>query len=122
MADTKKSLASEDPVCAEGAEEPRQTREEYVDNVLQQVGAFEERLDQLEEDMESAGWDDISDYRGQLDDLRVKLRGLRSRTDELEAVPDASWPSVYEDMEESLTDVAGGVEDLASGLSMVLPE
>jgi hypothetical protein len=121
MADTKKSLASEDPVCAEG-EEPRQTREEYVDSVLQQVGAFEERLDQLEEDMESAGWDDISDYRGQLDDLRVKLRGLRSRTDELEAVPDASWPSVYEDMEESLTDVAGGVEDLASGLSLVLPE
>lgn len=122
MAKTKKNLTSEREACVEGTGEPRVTREEYADSVLQQVGAFEERLDELEGDMESSGWDDISEFRSQLDDLRVKLRGLRSRSDELEAVPDPSWPSVREEMEESLTDLAGGVDDLASALSQVLPE
>ena len=122
MANTKKTLAPEGEACAEGLDQPRQTREEYADSVVQQVGAFEERLNELESDMESSGWDDISDFRGQLDDLRVKLRDLRTQSDELQALPDSSWRDAYEEMEQSLADVAGSVEDLASGLSLVLPE
>jgi len=122
MANTKKAAAKESAACGEGVGLAPQTREEYIDSVLQQVGDYEERLDELEGDMESSGWDDISDFRGQLDDLRRKLRELRARSDELEAVPDRSWPDVYEEMEQSLVDISGGVEDLASGLSLVLPE
>lgn len=118
----KKKANPEGAACPDEQNLPRQNREEYVANVLQQVGDFEEKLDELEGDMESSGWDDISDYRGQLDDLRLRLKGIRSRSEELEAVTDSSWPAVYEEMEESLADVAGSVADLASGLSLVLPE
>jgi hypothetical protein len=122
MAKTKKETVGEAEACAPETGLTAQSREEYVGSVLEQVGAFEERLDGLEADMESSGWDDMADYRGQLDDLRLKLRGLRGRTEELEAVPDRSWPAIYEEMEASLAEVGGGVEDLASGLSLVLPE
>jgi len=122
MAKEKKTAAPEAAACPEGLNMPRQTREAYVGTVLQQIGAFEERLEELETDMESSGWDDIGDYRGQLDDLRAKLKALRSRAEELEAVSDKAWPDVYEDMEESLVDVAGSIDDLVAGLSMVLPE
>lgn len=118
----KKKANPESAPCADEQDLHRQNREEYVASVLQQVGDFEEKLDELETDMESSGWDDISDYRGQLDDLRLRLKGLRSRTEELEAVPDPSWPAAYEEMEESLADVAGSVADLTAGLSQVLPE
>ncbi len=118
----KKKAVPEGAACPDEQNLPRQNREEYVASVLQQVGDFEEKLDELEGDMESSGWDDISDYRGQLDDLRLRLKGIRSRSEELEAVTDSSWPGVYEEMEESLADVAGSVADLASGLSLVLPE
>ena len=122
MAKEKKMTAPEAAACPEELNMPRQNREEYVATVLQQIGAFEERLEELETDMESSGWDDIGDFRGQLDDLRAKLKALRSRAEELEAVSDKAWPDVYEEMEESLVDVAGGVDDLVAGLSMVLPE
>ena len=122
MTKTKKTAGNEAEACDVEPGLAPQSREDYIDGVLQQVGAYEERLDGLEADMESSGWDDMADYRGQLDDLRVKLRGLRSKTEELEAVPDNAWPGVYEEMESSLSDVGGAVEDLASGLSLVLPE
>lgn len=117
-----KKTNNEGAACPDELDLPRQSREEYVAGVLQQVGAFEEKLDELESDMESSGWDDIGDFRGQLDDLRARLKGIRSRAEELEAVPDPAWPAAYEEMEASLVDAAGGVEDLASGLSVVLPE
>ena len=122
MAKTKNITAAETVACAPETGLAPQSREGYIDSVLQQVGAYEERLDGLEADMESSGWDDMADYRGQLDDLRVKLRGLRTKTEELEAVPDHAWPGVDEELESSLSDVGGSVEDLASGLSLVLPE
>lgn len=121
MAKNKKENADGAACAPETGLEP-QTREGYIDDLLEQIGGYEERLDQLESDMESSGWDDTSEFRSQLDDLRVKLRGLRSRSGELEAVPDRSWSDVHEELEASLADVAGGIEDLASGLSLVLPE
>ena len=122
MAKTKKGEAAAMPACPEGLNQPRPTREDYVATVLQQISAFEERLDELESDMESSGWDDIGDFRGQLDDLRMRLKGIRSRSEELEAVPDSGWHEAYEEMEESLVETARGVEDLVTGLSVVLPE
>lgn len=121
MAKTKKANA-EGAACAPDTGLAPQSRDEYIDSVLEQVGDFEERLDQLESDMESSGWDDTSDFRSQLDDLRLKLRGLRAKSEELDAVPDRSWADVYEEVEASLADVAGAVDDLASALSLVLPE
>lgn len=125
MADIKKTrtpAAAEEPVCPEGLNLPRQTREEYAENVLQQIGGFEEKLETLEADMESSGWDDIANYRGRLDDLRIKLRDLRARSEELEAAPDRAWPEARQEMEDALADVGGGVEDLAAVLGPVLPE
>jgi hypothetical protein len=118
----KKKTNQEAAACLDEQNPPRQNREEYVASVLQQVGDFEEKLAELEADMESSGWDDISDYRGQLDDLRLRLKGIRSRSEELEAVPDSTWPGVYEEMEETLADVAGSVADFTSLLGQVLPE
>jgi len=122
MATTKKKKTAEGPACPEGLTLPRQTREEYVADVLQQIGAFEERLDELEADMESSGWDDIGDFRGQLDDLRMKLKAARSKSEELETVSDPAWPDEQQEMEESLAEMAGSIDDLTSGLSPVLPE
>lgn len=114
--------AAEGPACPEGLDLPRQTREEYVADILQQIGAFEERLEALEADMESSGWDDLADYRGQLDDLRSRLKELRSRSEGLEAIGDGAWPAARREMGDELSDLAGGVEDLAAVLSSVLPE
>jgi hypothetical protein len=72
--------------------------------------------------MENSGWNDIGDYRGQLDDLRTRLKGIRARSGELEAVADKEWSEVYEEMEASLLDAAGSLEDLSAGLGTVLPE
>ena len=109
-------------LCPEELNMPQQSREEYVASVLEQIDAFEEKLADLESDMESAGWDSIGDYRGQLDDIRVRLKGARAKSEELEATADSAWPSVYEEMEETLLEVAGRVEDLALELGRVTPE
>lgn len=122
MATTKKKKAAEGAACPEGLNLPPQTREEYVADVLQQIGAFQERLDELETDMESSGWDDIGDFRGQLDDLRVKLKAARSRSEELETVSDPAWTDAQEETEASLVGIAGSIDDLVAGLSQVLPE
>ena len=122
MATIKKKETAEGAACPEELNLPRQTREEYVADALQQIGAFEERLDELEADMESSGWDDIGDYRGQLDDLRVKLKAARSRSEELEAVSDPAWTDAQAEMEESMAEIAGSIDDLVAGLSPVLPE
>lgn len=110
------------PVCPDEPDPLGPTRAEYVEGLRQQIGAFEERLETLEDDMENSGWDDIANFRGRLDDLRVKLRELRSRTEELEAVADRSWPAAREEMEDALADAGGGIEDLAAVLSPVLSE
>ena len=120
--DNRKRHKTEGAACADELALAPQSREEYLAGVLQQIEAFGEKLGELEGDMESSGWDDISDFRARLDDLRTKLRALRSQADELETVLDPVWPGAYEEMEESLSGVAGEVEDLASGLSLVLPE
>jgi hypothetical protein len=119
---TNKPKAAAGPACPPGLDLPRQTREDYVATVLEQVGAFEERLDEIEGDMESSGWDDIGDFRRQLDDLRARLKGIRARSGELEGVPDQDWSDAYEETEASLLDVAGSLEQLSAGLSTVLPE
>ena len=118
--ENKKSFAS--PICPEEPSLPRQTREEYVESVLGQVGGFEEKIDELEAGMESSGWDDISDFRGQLDDLRLKRKGLRGRAEELEGMPDAEWADAYDEMEDSLLEAGESLADLGAALSMVLPE
>jgi len=120
--DNRKRHKTEGAACADELALAPQSRDEYLAGVLQQIEAFDEKLGELEGDMESSGWDDISDFRARLDDLRTKLRALRSQADELETVLDPVWPGAYEEMEESLSGVAGEVEDLASGLSLVLPE
>jgi hypothetical protein len=122
MATTKKKKSAEGAACPEGLNLPRQTREDYVAGTLQQIAAFEERLDELETDMESSGWDDIGDFRGQLDDLRVKLKAARSRSEELETVSDPAWTDAQEEMEESMVEIAGSIDELVAGLSPVLPE
>lgn len=117
-----KTRAAAGPACPTELDLPRQTREDYVATVLEQVGAFEERLDEIEGDMENSGWDDIGDFRRQLDDLRARLKGIVARSGELEGVADQDWPDAYEEMEASLLDTAGSLEQLSAGLSSVLPE
>lgn len=101
---------------------PRQSRDEYVSGALAQISEFEEKLSELEADMESGGWDDIGEYRTRLDGLRLSLRSVREKSEELEAVPDSAWPSARGEMESLLLEVAAGVEDLSAELSGVLPE
>jgi len=110
------------PACPEGLNLPGPSREEYVASVLEQIGEFEEKLGELESGLESAGWDDAGDYLGELEDLRLQLKAARAKSEELEAATDAAWPSVYEEMEGALLEVAGRVEDFASELGRVLPE
>jgi len=100
----------------------RQSRGEYVASVLEQIGDLEEKLAELESGMESTSWDDVGDYRGRLEDLRLRLKAARAKSEELEAAEDSDWPSVHEEMEETLLEVAGSVEDLALDLGRVLPE
>ena len=114
--------SQEGGACPEELNMPQQSREEYVASVLEQIDAFEEKLADLESDMESAGWDNVGDYRVQLDDIRVRLKGARAKSEELEATADSAWPSVYEEMEETLLEVAGRVENLALELGRVMPE
>jgi hypothetical protein len=112
----------EGPACPEGLNMPGPSREEYVGGVLEQIGEFEEKLGELESDLESAGWEDAGDYLIRLEDLRLQLKAARTKSEELEAATDAAWPSVYEEMEAALLEVAGRVEDFASELGRVLPE
>jgi|GEM_PF-2484223 len=114
--------AEEEAACPGEMNMPRQSREEYVSSALEQIGEFEERLAELESEMESAGWDAVGDYRGGLEDLRLRLKEARAKSEELEAAVDSAWPSVYKEMEETLLELAGSVEDLALELGRVMPE
>jgi hypothetical protein len=114
--------AKEGPACPGELNLPLPSREDYVGTALEQIGEFEERLADLESDLESAGWDDVGDYRGQLEDLRLRLKAARAKSEELETVPDAVWPSFYQEMEDTLLELADSVEDLALAAGRVLPE
>jgi len=108
--------------CPEELNMPQQSREEYVAGVLEQIRDFDEKLADLETEMESSGWNDIAEYRGQLDDLRLHLNMARAKSVELETVADSDWPSLYEEMEETLLEAADRVENLTRGLAQVIPE
>lgn len=101
---------------------PPMSREDYVGTALEQIEEYEDRLAELEADLESAGWDDVGDFRGQLDDLRLRLKAAREKSEELEAVPDSEWNSVYSEMEETLLELGESVEDLTVLAGRVLPE
>jgi len=98
------------------------SREDYVGTALEQIEEYEDRLSELESDLESAGWDDVGDFRGQLDDLRLRLKAAREKSQELESVPDSEWTSIYNEMEETLLELGDSVEDLAVLAGRVLPE
>lgn len=119
---TQARPGKEGPACPEGLNLPGPSREEYVASVLEQISEFEEKLGELESDLESAGWEDAGDYVIQLEDARLQLKAARAKSEELEAATDAAWPSVHKEMEGVLFQVAGRVEDLASELGRVLPE
>jgi len=114
--------AKEGAACPGDLSLPSLSREDYVGTTLEQIEEFEERLAELETDLESAGWDDVGDFRGQIDDLRLRLKAARAKSEELEAVPDAEWTSTYNEMEETLLELAHSVEDLAALAGRVLPE
>ena len=101
---------------------PPMSREDYVGTALEQIEEYEDRLSELESDLESAGWDDVGDFRGQLDDLRLRLKAAREKSQELESVPDSEWTSIYNEMEETLLELGDSVEDLAVLAGRVLPE
>jgi len=114
--------AKEGAPCPGDLNLPSLSREDYVGTTLEQIEEFEDRLAELETDLESAGWDDVGDFRGQLDDLRLRLKAARAKSEELETVPDAEWTSTYNEMEETLLELADSVEDLAVLAGRVLPE
>ena len=114
--------AKEGAPCPGDLNLPSLSREDYVGTTLEQIEEFEDRLAELETDLESTGWDDVGDFRGQLDDLRLRLKAARAKSEELETVPDAEWTSTYNEMEETLLELADSVEDLAVLAGRVLPE
>jgi hypothetical protein len=114
--------AKEGAACPEELNLPSPSREDYVGTALEQVGEFEERLAELETDLESTGWELVGDYRSQLEDLRQRLKAARAKSAELEAIPDKDWPSAYEEMEETLLGLADSLEDFALEAGRVLPE
>jgi hypothetical protein len=111
----------EGPACPGELNLPRPSRHDYVAGVVEQLREFEERLGELEFELESAGWNDEGGRSGGFDDIRLRLKAARAKSEELEAALDADWPALYGEMEESLLDVAGRLEDLASELGWVLP-
>jgi len=113
--------AQASPACAGELTLPSQSREDYTGAVLEQIGEFEEKLDELESSLESAGWDDIADYRGQLQDLRLRLRASRARSAVLETVPDKEWPELRQEMEAALLDLADSVSEFALLAGKVVP-
>ena len=121
----KRARASDEQDCAVCPGElnlPPPSREDYVGFALEQIGEFEEKLAEIESDLESTGWDDIGNYRGQLEDLRSRLKAAREKSEELEAVPDAEWTSTYDEMEETLHELAAGLEGLTREAGRVMPE
>jgi len=111
----------EGPACPDGLNVPRPSRDDYVAGVLEQVAEFEERLGEFESDLEAAGWEDPGDYINQIEDLRVQLKAAREKAEEVGGATDAAWPSVYDEMEETLLEVTGRMENLAAELGRVLP-
>jgi hypothetical protein len=89
---------------------------------MEQIGEFEEKLDELESGLETSGWNDLADYRGQLEDLRLRLRTARAKSAELEAAPDREWPELRKEMEEVLLDLADSVRELSLLAGQVLQE
>jgi len=114
--------AKERAACPGDLNLPSLSREDYVGTSLEQIEEFEDRLAELETDLESAGWDDVGDFRGQIDDLRLRLKAARAKSEELETVPDTEWTSTYNEMEEILLELADSVEGLAVLAGRVLPE
>jgi len=112
----------EGAACPADLNLPPMSREDYVGTALEQIEEYEDRLSELESDLESAGWDDVGDFRGQLDDLRLRLKAAREKSQELESVPDSEWTSIYNEMEETLLELGDSVEDLAVLAGRVLPE
>lgn len=101
---------------------PSQSREDFADTAMEQIGEFEEKLDELESGLETSGWNDLADYRGQLEDLRLRLRTARAKSAELEAAPDREWPELRKEMEEVLLDLADSVRELSLLAGQVLQE
>jgi len=101
---------------------PRPSREDYAASVEVQIADFEETLDGIETDMESSGWDDIGEFRNRLDDLRERLKEARAQSEALEAAENASWPSLHEEMEETLLEMSDSIRDFSIALGRVLPE
>ncbi len=119
---SKAPKTTADKPCPEDLNLPRPSREDYAGTVEEQIADFEETLDGYETDMESTGWDDLSEFRNRIDDLRARLKSLRSQSEELADAEDAEWPALHEDMEKALLDMSDAMRDIAVELGQVLPE
>jgi len=108
--------------CPEELDLPRPSREDYAETVEEQLADFAETLDGFETDLESSGWDEVGEFRASIDDLRNRLKEIRSQSHELESVEDSAWPSTHEDMEKTLLEMSDSIKEISVELGRVLPE
>lgn len=77
---------------------------EYFENwVQEELGEFEEELNELETKLDESGWEPESEYQELIDELRIKLRDTTNKMESLKASGDAEWPKIKKDVEEELS-------------------
>jgi hypothetical protein len=97
-------------------------REYYSARLRGELDEIAERLDEIENDMESEGWEPESDYEELLSGVRLELAQAREKVEALEAASDAEWRPFFEAANEASAAVGRSLERITRLIGGLLPE
>jgi hypothetical protein len=100
----------------------REPREYYSARLRGELDEIAEKLDEMENDMESEGWEPESDYEELLSGTRLELAQAREKVDALDAASDAEWNNLYEEATEAAAAVGRAYERVTQLIDGLLPE
>ena len=100
------------------ASDTEQTKDEFVDDVNNQIDKMEDRIAEIEQDSDGLTGDAKEEADQQVEELKEGVNDLRNRLTEFEGANDEDAEAIREDIEGKLNEAQSEIEELADRLGI----
>ncbi len=100
----------------------RETREELIARMEEELKELEEELAVQETRLEDADWEPKTDYEKPIDEIRLGIRDLRERFGEIESAGPSRWEEVYDEAQETLARLGDRLKTFVADIDNLILE
>jgi len=100
------------------ASDVEENRDDFVDDVNNQIDKMEDRIAEIESESDGMSGDAKEEADRQVDELKNKVNDLRNRLAEFEGADDEDVQEVRDDIENTLNEAQTEIESLADQLGI----